>query len=163
CTPPCSPTTRRSIGTAAARPPPTGTAPTRPPPLRPRRRDGLACGRPRAVVSRRGGGAAPAACWPSARRWRGPWAGPPRRVPRPWAREASAQLPANSVSLIDSAGGRVGAAVPVGSPDGLAYGRGSVWAVDGTDGKLFRIDPVTHAIIDHIDVGSDPSAVTVSR
>src|SRR5215475_2903988 len=84
-------------------------------------------------------------------------------VARPWAREASAQLPANSVSLIDSAGGRVGAAVPVGSPDGLAYGRGSVWAVDGTDGKLFRIDPVTHAIIDHIDVGSDPSAVTVSR
>src|SRR5215470_20330743 len=84
-------------------------------------------------------------------------------VARPWAGEASAQLPANSVSLIDSAGGRVGAAVPVGSPDGLAYGRGSVWVVDGTDGKLFRIDPVTHAIIDHIDVGSDPSAVTVSR
>jgi YVTN family beta-propeller protein len=67
------------------------------------------------------------------------------------------------VSLIDSAGGRVGAAVPVGSPDGVAYGDGSVWVVDGTDGKLFRINPVTHAVVDHIDVGSDPAAVTVSR
>src|SRR5262249_58414815 len=85
-------------------------------------------------------------------------------VARPWAAgEAPAQLPANSVGLIGSAGGRVGAAVPVGSPDGVAYGRGSVWVVDGTDGKLFRIDPVTHAIVDHIDVGSDPGAVTVSR
>jgi YVTN family beta-propeller protein len=85
-------------------------------------------------------------------------------VARPWAAgEAPAQLPADSVGLVDSAGGRVGAAVPVGSPDGVAYGRGSVWVVDGTDGKLFRIDPVTHARVDHIDVGPDPSAVTVSR
>jgi YVTN family beta-propeller protein len=84
-------------------------------------------------------------------------------VARPWAGEARAQLPADSVGLIDPAGGRVGAAVPVGGPDGVAYGDGSVWVVDGTDGKLFRIDPGKHVIADHIDVGSDPSAVTVSR
>jgi peptide/nickel transport system substrate-binding protein len=85
-------------------------------------------------------------------------------VARPWAAgESPAQLPADSVGLFDSAGGRVGAAVPVGSPDGVAYGRGSVWVVDGTEGKLFRVDAVRHARIDHIDVGSDPSAVTVSR
>jgi YVTN family beta-propeller protein len=84
-------------------------------------------------------------------------------VARPWAGEAPAQLPADSVSLIDSTGGRAGAAVPVASPDGVAYGDGSVWVVDGTDGKLFRIDPGKHVIADHIDVGSDPSAVTVSR
>ena len=53
-------------------------------------------------------------------------------VARPWAGEP-AGLPGNSVGLIDSAGGRVGAAVAVGSPDGLAYGDGSVWAVDGTE------------------------------
>ncbi|HEY7146511.1 MAG TPA: BTAD domain-containing putative transcriptional regulator, partial [Streptosporangiaceae bacterium] len=83
-------------------------------------------------------------------------------VARPWA-GGQAGLPGNSVGLIDSAGGRVGAPVAVGSPDGVAYGDGSVWVVDGTDGKLFRINPVTHAVVDHIDVGSDPSAVTVSR
>jgi YVTN family beta-propeller protein len=80
----------------------------------------------------------------------------------PWA-GGPVSLPANSVSLINLAGGRVGAAVPVGSPDGVAYGDGSVWVVDGTAGKLFRINPATHAIVDHIDVGSDPSAVAVSR
>src|SRR4029077_9508392 len=38
-------------------------------------------------------------------------------VARPWA-GGPAGLPGNSVGLIDSAGGRVGAAVAVGSPDG---------------------------------------------
>jgi DNA-binding SARP family transcriptional activator len=63
-------------------------------------------------------------------------------VARPWAGEP-AGLPGNSVGLIDSAGGLVGAAVTVGSPDGLAYGDGSVWAVDGTDRAVSRIDPAT--------------------
>ena len=49
-------------------------------------------------------------------------------VARPWA-GGPPGLPANSVGLIDPAGGRVGAAVSVGSPAGLAYGDGSVWAV----------------------------------
>jgi hypothetical protein len=43
-----------------------------------------------------------------------------------------------TVGLIDSGGG--GAAVPVGSPDGLAYGDGSVWAVDGATAAV-RISP----------------------
>ena len=70
-------------------------------------------------------------------------------------------MPGNSVGLIDSAGGRVGAAVAVGSPDGLAYGAGSVWAVDGTDRIVSRIDPATHAV-QTIPVGADPAAVTVT-
>jgi YVTN family beta-propeller protein len=82
-------------------------------------------------------------------------------VARPWAGEPGG-LPANSVSLIDSAGGRVGAAVSVGTPAGLAYGAGSVWAVDSTGGTLLRINPVTHAV-QTIPVGSDPTAVTVTR
>ena len=81
-------------------------------------------------------------------------------VARPWAGEP-AGLPGNSVGLIDSAGGRVGAAVPVGGPDGLAYGDGSVWAVDGTDRIVSRIDPATHAVVQQIGVGADPAAVTV--
>jgi YVTN family beta-propeller protein len=82
-------------------------------------------------------------------------------VARPWTGEP-AGLPGNSVGLIDSAGGRVGAAVAVGSPDSLAYGDGSVWAVDGTGGTVSRIDPATHAVVQQIPVGTDPAAVTVA-
>ena len=82
-------------------------------------------------------------------------------VARPWA-GGPAGLPGNSVGLIDSAGGRVGAAVTVGSPDGLAYGDGSVWAVDGTDGTVSRINPATYAVVQTIPVGTDPAAVTVT-
>jgi YVTN family beta-propeller protein len=81
---------------------------------------------------------------------------------RPWAGEPTS-LPANSVSLIGPAGGRAGAPVTVGTPDGLAYGAGSVWAVDSTGGRLYRIDPATHAVMQTIPVGSAPSAVTVTR
>jgi hypothetical protein len=59
--------------------------------------------------------------------------------------------------LIGAAGGRLGAPVAVDSPDGLAYGAGSVWAVDSTGGALSRINPATHAIVDQIPVGSAPS------
>jgi YVTN family beta-propeller protein len=82
-------------------------------------------------------------------------------VARPWAGEP-AGLPANSVGLIDSAGGRVGAPVSVGSPAGLGYGDGSVWAVDSTEGTLSRINPATHAVVQQIPVGSAPTAVTVT-
>jgi YVTN family beta-propeller protein len=80
---------------------------------------------------------------------------------RPWA-GGSAGLPGNSVGLIDAAGGRVGAAVAVGSPDSLAFGAGSVWAVGRTDGTVSRINPATHAVVQQIPVGTDPAAVTVT-
>jgi YVTN family beta-propeller protein len=73
-----------------------------------------------------------------------------------------AGLPGNTVGLIDPAGGRVGTAVSVGDPVGLAYGDGSVWAVDSVQGILSRINPATHAVIDQIPVGSAPSAVAVT-
>jgi YVTN family beta-propeller protein len=82
-------------------------------------------------------------------------------VARPWT-GGPAGLPANSVGLIDPAGGRVGDPVMVGSPDGLAYGDGSVWAVDATEGTLSRINPATHAVVEQITVGSAPAAVTVT-
>ncbi|HEV8278193.1 MAG TPA: BTAD domain-containing putative transcriptional regulator, partial [Streptosporangiaceae bacterium] len=83
-------------------------------------------------------------------------------VARPWEGEPTGRLPANTVGLIDPAGGLVGAPVTVGSPEGLAYGDGSVWAVDSTDGTVSRIDPATHAVIESVPVGSAPSAVTVT-
>jgi YVTN family beta-propeller protein len=82
-------------------------------------------------------------------------------VARPWA-AAPTGIPGNSVGLIDAAGGRLGEPVAVSSPAGLAYGDGSVWAVDSTDGTLSRINPATRAIIQQIQVGSAPSAVTVT-
>jgi len=82
-------------------------------------------------------------------------------VARPWAAE-SAGLPADSVGLIDSSGGRAGAPVMVGSPAGLAYGDGSVWAVDSAEGTVSRINPATHAVIAPIPVGADPAAVAVT-
>ena len=81
---------------------------------------------------------------------------------RPWA-GGPAGLPGNSVGLIDTSGGRVGAAVGVDSPAGVAYGDRSVWAVDSTDGTLSRINPATHAVIEQIPVGSLPTAVAVTR
>ena len=50
----------------------------------------------------------------------------------------------------------------MGSPAGLAYGDGSVWAVDSTEGTLSRINPATHAVVEQIPVGSAPTAVTVT-
>jgi YVTN family beta-propeller protein len=82
-------------------------------------------------------------------------------VARPWAGGPS-DLPANSVGLIAPAEGRVGQPVSVGSPGGLAYGDGSVWAVDTTEGTVSRINPATHAVIQQIPVGTDPAAVTVT-
>jgi YVTN family beta-propeller protein len=82
-------------------------------------------------------------------------------VARPWVADTTG-IPANSVGLIGAAGGRLGEPVAVGSPDGLAYGDGSVWAVDSTGGTLARINPATHAVVDQIPVGSAPGAVTVT-
>jgi YVTN family beta-propeller protein len=82
-------------------------------------------------------------------------------VTRPWAGEPSG-LPANSVGLIDPSGGRVGDPVSVGNPAGLAYGDGSVWAVDSADGTLWRIDPATHAVVARIPVGTAPTAVAIT-
>ena len=81
-------------------------------------------------------------------------------VARPWA-GGPADLPGNTVGLIGQAGGRVGAPVSVDSPAGLAYGDGSVWAVDSADGTLWRINPATHAV-QPITVGSAPSAVAIT-
>ena len=65
------------------------------------------------------------------------------------------------MGLIGPSGELAGGPVSVGSPAGLAYGDGSVWAVDSADGTLARIDPATHAV-QQIPVGSAPTAVTVT-
>jgi YVTN family beta-propeller protein len=78
--------------------------------------------------------------------------------------EASAPpgLPADSVGLISASGQRIGDPVPMSNPAALAYGDGSVWAVDSTAGTLARINPVTRAVVQQIPVGSAPTAVTAA-
>jgi YVTN family beta-propeller protein len=71
-------------------------------------------------------------------------------------------LPANGVGAMH-ADGSLHDAVRVGlSPAGLAYGAGSLWATNTTDGTVSRIDPATHAVVDTIAVGAAPAAVTVT-
>ncbi|ANS64450.1 extracellular solute-binding protein [Streptomyces lincolnensis] len=77
-------------------------------------------------------------------------AGAPRSVP--------VSLEANTVGAVHGGGGP---AVPVGqSPDGLAWGAGSVWAANSGDDSVSRIDPRTRAV-QLIPVGSGPVAVAV--
>ena len=80
---------------------------------------------------------------------------------RPWA-GGPVGLPADSVGLIGSSGERLGDPVNVDSPAALAYGDGSVWAVDSADGTLARINPATHAVVQQIPVGSAPVAVAIT-
>jgi YVTN family beta-propeller protein len=82
-------------------------------------------------------------------------------VTRPWVVEGTG-LPAGSVGVIDESGRRSGAPVAVGSPEGLAYGDGSVWAVNSTERTVSRINPATHAVTKTIPVGSQPTALTVT-
>ena len=77
-------------------------------------------------------------------------------VARPWA-GGPGGLPADSVGLIGPSGERVGAPVSLGSPAGLAYGDGSLWAVDSAGGTLARIDPATHAVSSRSRSGPHPA------
>ena len=64
----------------------------------------------------------------------------------------------------DTVGAVTGGGPPVRvgqSPDGLAWGAGSVWAANSGDDSVSRIDPRTRAV-QLIPVGSDPVAVAVS-
>ncbi|MEO8517839.1 MAG: ABC transporter substrate-binding protein [Dermatophilaceae bacterium] len=71
-------------------------------------------------------------------------------------------LAANSVGAVEP-DGSIGATVPVGTdPTGLAYGGGSLWVANRSDGTVSRIDPATHTVIDTIEVGAYPEALTVT-
>jgi len=74
-------------------------------------------------------------------------------VARPWAVRASGPA-GNTVGLIDAGGGRVGAAVSVSSPAGLAYRRRlGLGREPAPKARVSRINPATHAVVDQIPVG----------
>ena len=164
CTPRCSPRTLRWTGTVTARPRSRvrALAPTPGPPRllppgessrssavspRPSGAGRARSARPRLLVVGSALAVAAAVCVVAVIR---PWAGGP------------SGLPADSVGLIGPSGELAGAPASVASPAGLAYGDGTVWAVDSADGTLWRIDPATHAVVQQIPVGSAPSAVAIT-
>jgi YVTN family beta-propeller protein len=71
-------------------------------------------------------------------------------------------LPANSLGAVEP-DGSISAAVPVGTnPVGLAFGGGALWVASRSDGRVSRLDPATHAVVQTIDVGAAPEALTVT-
>lgn len=79
-----------------------------------------------------------------------------------WTPSGPSSFPANSVGSVNEAGDLAGA-VRVGlSPDGLAYGAGSLWVANRTDGTVSRVDPETHVVRQTIPVGALPNEVTVT-
>ncbi|MEO8517838.1 MAG: ABC transporter substrate-binding protein [Dermatophilaceae bacterium] len=71
-------------------------------------------------------------------------------------------LAANSVGAVEP-DGAISSAVRVGTdPTGLAFGGGSLWVANGSDGTVSRIDPATHAVIQTIEVGAAPEALSVT-
>jgi streptogramin lyase len=74
----------------------------------------------------------------------------PRPAPSPW----------DLVLRVDPQTNRVVDRIPVDSPNGLAFGFGSVWVTSPTFGTLSRIDPQTGKVVAKIDV--DRGAVEVA-
>jgi ABC-type transport system substrate-binding protein/streptogramin lyase len=68
---------------------------------------------------------------------------------------------ADSVGIIDTAGGALRAVVNVGGqPGGIAVGAGAIWETDTTNDLLLEINPVTRSV-ERIPVGRNPTAVAV--
>lgn len=82
-------------------------------------------------------------------------------VPR-WTRSGPSSFPANSVGSVDR-GGALSGSVRVGlGPDGLAFGAGSLWVANRTDGTVSQINPDTGAVVQTIRVGALPNEITVT-
>jgi len=79
-----------------------------------------------------------------------------------WFGSSTSFFPANSVGSINGDGSR-GDSVIVGlSPDGIAFGAGSIWVANTADGTVSRIDPDKRAVVQTITVGPLPNEVTVT-
>lgn len=79
-----------------------------------------------------------------------------------WFGSSASLFPANSVGSIND-DGSLGDSVIVGlSPDGVAFGAGSIWVANTADGTVSRIDPDKRAVVQTITVGPLPTALTAT-
>jgi YVTN family beta-propeller protein len=74
-----------------------------------------------------------------------------------------AQVPPNSVAVIDPGANKVVTSVAVGvNPDAVTVGRGSVWVANTADETVSRIDARTRRLVRTIPVGEYPSDVATA-
>jgi YVTN family beta-propeller protein len=77
-------------------------------------------------------------------------------------RSSPPSFPGNSIGSMND-DGSLGESMSVGrSPDGLAFGAGSLWAANRADGTVSRIDPETRLVLQVITVGTSPTSLTVT-
>jgi hypothetical protein len=68
-----------------------------------------------------------------------------------------------SIVKIDPTQGSVAATIPIGTNvDGVATGAGAVWAVAGSSGKLYEIDPQRNVVVKSFRAGGVPTDVAVA-
>jgi ABC-type transport system substrate-binding protein/DNA-binding SARP family transcriptional activator/DNA-binding beta-propeller fold protein YncE len=83
-------------------------------------------------------------------------------LPVAGAPSASAGVPANAVSELDSSGSVV-ASVPVGiNPTALAPAGGALWVVTAGDNTVSKINPSSHSVEQRLEVGHDPRALATT-
>jgi peptide/nickel transport system substrate-binding protein len=76
---------------------------------------------------------------------------------------ASGEVAANAVGLIDAASGKVDSEIPVGeAPSGVATGDDSIWVTNTAANSVSRIDARTNSVQQTIQVGGGPTGVAVS-
>jgi peptide/nickel transport system substrate-binding protein len=73
--------------------------------------------------------------------------------------EAPIAVVADSVARMDATGRVVGSTHVGALPDGIAFGEGSLWITNTTDGTVARLDASGAQLIQTIDVGSSPSGI----
>jgi class 3 adenylate cyclase len=70
---------------------------------------------------------------------------------------------AGTVTAVDAVTHDIGPSIRVGtSPTDIAVGLGAVWVAD-QDGAIRRIDPLTQAITDEVDIGTPVSGIVVNE
>ena len=75
---------------------------------------------------------------------------------------ASGQVAANAVGVIDAASGKIQSAIPVGiAPSGVGAGADAIWVTNANDNSVSRIDPSTNDVDQTIPVGNGPSGLAV--
>jgi ABC-type transport system substrate-binding protein/class 3 adenylate cyclase/streptogramin lyase len=84
----------------------------------------------------------------------------------PLARNASgsAEIPPNSIGVLDPASGQVRSTLELeGRPGSIAASAQDVWLTNPDADTVTRIDPVEQAIVDTIPVGKGPTAIAVGE
>ena len=79
-----------------------------------------------------------------------------------WRTETLPALPANALGSVEADGTLRGGAGLGPNPTALTIGAGSLWALSGAEGRLYRIDPRERRVSQTIPVGHSPVALTVT-